>query len=265
VDVNALIGGTAYYVGITHFSVRGVPSAQLVKGPYTAPGLTSSGFVGQGPLATSALTEAEVQGRYLGEYAGDAAAVTAGIQNGDTYVDTSLTPFGFKVQSGGVIKEVDTSGTFKASVTQVDVNSTTMTDKVTLNLTNIQANSYMVVWMAMDIELTPSRTRKSGGTAGINPQGTWEIVEDATGGSSPKVLDSGTWEAVRIGSGGSPDNIESFTVDGTVGEPCSDVSRSWRVRASGSRTWKLRMKTNSGENLLSLGLTLLVQIQRNPS
>lgn len=51
VDVNGLIGGTAYYVGITYFSVRGVPSAQLVKGPYTAPGLTAGGFVGQGDLA----------------------------------------------------------------------------------------------------------------------------------------------------------------------------------------------------------------------
>ena len=226
---------------------------------------TAAFLNGEGPLARSLLTEDKVRGRYLGEYAGDAAAVTAGIENGDTYVDTSLTPYGFKVRSGGVIKEVDTSGLFKQFSTQVDINSTTMSDKVTLNLTNIQANSYMVVWMAMDVELTPSRTRKSGGTAGINPQGTWEIVEDATGGSSPKVLDSGTWEAVRIGSGGSADNIESFTVDGTVGEPTSDVSRSWRVRAGGSRTWKLRMKTNSGENLLSVGLNVLVQIQRNPA
>jgi hypothetical protein len=51
VDVNGLIGGTDYYVGVTYFSVRDVPSAQLVKGPYTAPGLTASGFVGQGDLA----------------------------------------------------------------------------------------------------------------------------------------------------------------------------------------------------------------------
>jgi hypothetical protein len=225
---------------------------------------TALNVINQGPLATSTLTEAKVQGRYLGEHAGNAAAVTAGIQNGDTYVDTSLTPYGFKVQSGGVIKEVDTSGLFRGFSTQVDVNSTTMTDKVTLNLTNIQANSYMVVWMAMDIELTPSRTRKSGGTPGINPEGTWEIVEDATGGSSSKILLSGTWEANRIGGGGGADNIESFVIDG-VGEPNSDVSRSWRVRAGGSRTWKLRMKTNSGENLLSVGLNLLVQIQRNPA
>lgn len=245
----------------------GLPGAGVVatRAAHRTSEGTAAFVAGQGPLATSPLTEAKVRGRYLGEYAGDAAAVTAGIENGDTYVDTSLTPYGFKVRSGGVIKEVDTSGLFKQFSTQVDINSTTMSDKVTLTLPSIQASSYMVVWMAMDIELSPSRTRKSGGTAGINPQGTWEIVEDATGGGSPKVLDSGTWEAVRIGSGGGADNIESFTVDGTVGEPTSDVSRSWRVRAGGSRTWKLRMKTNSGENLLSVGLNLLVQIQRNPS
>lgn len=51
VEINGLVGGTAYYVGITYWSVRGVPSAQLVKGPYTAPGLTAGGFVGQGDLA----------------------------------------------------------------------------------------------------------------------------------------------------------------------------------------------------------------------
>jgi len=42
VEINGLIGGTAYYVGITYWSVRGVPSAQLVKGPYTAPGMVSA-------------------------------------------------------------------------------------------------------------------------------------------------------------------------------------------------------------------------------
>ena len=45
VEINGLVGGTAYYVGITYWSVRGVPSAQLVKGPYTAPGLTSGDVV----------------------------------------------------------------------------------------------------------------------------------------------------------------------------------------------------------------------------
>jgi hypothetical protein len=42
VEINGLIGGTDYYVGITYWSVRGVPSAQLVKGPYTAPGMVSA-------------------------------------------------------------------------------------------------------------------------------------------------------------------------------------------------------------------------------
>ena len=42
VEINGLVGGTDYYVGITYWSVRGVPSAQLVKGPYTAPGMVSA-------------------------------------------------------------------------------------------------------------------------------------------------------------------------------------------------------------------------------
>jgi hypothetical protein len=42
VEINGLIGGTDYYVGITYWSVRGVPSAQLVEGPYTAPGMISA-------------------------------------------------------------------------------------------------------------------------------------------------------------------------------------------------------------------------------
>lgn len=58
VDVNGLIGGTAYYVGITYFSVRGVPSAQLVKGPYTAPGLTAQGIVDGAVTTTKVLSGA---------------------------------------------------------------------------------------------------------------------------------------------------------------------------------------------------------------
>jgi hypothetical protein len=64
VEINGLIGGTAYYVGITYWSVRGVPSAQLVKGPYTAPGLTAGGIIDgavtAAKLATGAVTTAKI-------------------------------------------------------------------------------------------------------------------------------------------------------------------------------------------------------------
>jgi hypothetical protein len=64
VEINGLIGGTAYYVGITYWSVRDVPSAQLVKGPYTAPGLTAGGIIDgavtAAKLATGAVTTAKI-------------------------------------------------------------------------------------------------------------------------------------------------------------------------------------------------------------
>jgi len=41
VTVNGLVGGEAYYVAVTYWSLKGVPSAKLVKGPYTAPGMVA--------------------------------------------------------------------------------------------------------------------------------------------------------------------------------------------------------------------------------
>lgn len=65
VEINGLIGGTAYYVGITYWSVTGVPSSQLVKGPVTAPALTVppngaiavAGSFQTAALATDAVTK----------------------------------------------------------------------------------------------------------------------------------------------------------------------------------------------------------------
>lgn len=51
VPVNGLNTGETYYVAVTYWSLKGVPSEKLVKGPYTAPGLVSSTFVDAGALA----------------------------------------------------------------------------------------------------------------------------------------------------------------------------------------------------------------------
>jgi len=51
VPVNGLKGGATYYVAVTNWSLKGAPSAKLVKGPYTAPGLVSESFVDAGALA----------------------------------------------------------------------------------------------------------------------------------------------------------------------------------------------------------------------
>lgn len=51
VNVSGLKGGETYYVAVTNWSLKGVPSAPLVQGPYTAPGLVSDAIVDQGALA----------------------------------------------------------------------------------------------------------------------------------------------------------------------------------------------------------------------
>lgn len=219
-----------------------------------------------GPLATSSLTEAKVQGRFFGEHAGDAAANTAGLQDGDAYVDTSVTPYAFKVKSGGTIKEVDTAGMFRAYAAQADVNSGTLTTIVTLDLTNVAEDSYVTVWMGLFKETAPAVTRKTSGGAGVNPGGSWRIQECATGSPNPAsdpILLSGSWTANRVGSGANPDHIDNFDVDGST-TAASDISRRWLVRGEGSRSWYLQMARSGSENLSDAGVALYVQIQRNP-
>lgn len=221
-----------------------------------------------GPLATSTLSEDKVQGRFLGYHAGDAAAVTAGLQDGDAYVDTSVTPPAFKVQAGGDIQEVDTSGTFRDYAAQADITASpgTFVTVAEVDLTNITADSFVTVWMSMAVEVTPDRTRKSGGSAGVNPTGSWRVLECATGAANPAidpVLMSGSWLAQRVGSGAGADNIDYFDIDGSA-NAASDISRRWLVRASGDRTWYLQMSKTGSESLLDAGVTLYAQIQRNP-
>lgn len=49
----------------------------------------AAAIAGQGPLATSTLTEARVRGRFLGEFASESAALAAGLQDGDTWRNTT--------------------------------------------------------------------------------------------------------------------------------------------------------------------------------
>lgn len=51
VPINSLIAGGTYYVAITYWSLRAVPSEKLVKGPYTAPGLTAGDVSATSPFA----------------------------------------------------------------------------------------------------------------------------------------------------------------------------------------------------------------------
>lgn len=57
VPLTGLKTGQTYYVAITVWSLKGVPSEKLVKGPFTAPGLVSDTIVDQGVLAVLDATD----------------------------------------------------------------------------------------------------------------------------------------------------------------------------------------------------------------
>ena len=265
VELTGLTSASAdYEVALRYRNNIGIlGDTPLVFTPEAVPAVA---ITDQGPLATSALTEAEVRGRYLGEYAGDTAANSAGLNNGDVYIDTSITPYALKVKSGGVIVEADTRGFYAHDETQQDVTTTTLTTKAELALTGLSVDSFVTVWPTFAIELTPGRTRKSGGTAGVSPTGTWEVHQKKTGESdaTSTKLSSGTWSATIIGGGGPTENyIETYVVDGRdnprgVGTPS--------VRAfvkDATTTYQFRIKVSGSETLLDAGLGLRVQIERN--
>ncbi len=78
VPVNGLKTGEDYYVAVTYWSLKGVPSAKLVKGPYTAPGLVSDTFVNAGALAV--LDEANTAQITPNAVTSQASAETSGAQ-----------------------------------------------------------------------------------------------------------------------------------------------------------------------------------------
>lgn len=102
VAINSLVGGGTYYVGITYWSVRGVPSAQLVKGPYTSPGLTSGdvtpitpGTVAGTPtlaISTTIVTDGSQISRLSGSWTAPANALSyvVEIDNGTVAVQVPV-------------------------------------------------------------------------------------------------------------------------------------------------------------------------------
>jgi hypothetical protein len=388
VEINGLIGGTAYYVGITYWSVRGVPSAQLVKGPYTAPGMVSAAswtttvtnrpteltdgrittalngsgvlqtaipsaladssnilrrtsgglytgdlaatlgaawgtnltgrpteltdgrigtalnasgvlqtaipsaladtsnilrrtggglFTGAlaatddsavtalagtlGPLATSALTEAKVQGRWFGQYAGDSAANTAGLQNGDSYVDTSVYPPVLKGKTGGTIYEISETGILLDTDTDVDLvgTGTTFTDVHSYTLpAAISTSSFFVIQLGLSI-VSGTTVSGSGVTA---PSGLWQIYEfdSASTDATKRLVHSGAWASQIVGAGPNAANLTDITVDG---DNYSDISRQWKFKFGGGGILKLRMHQGGGPNLSNARSHIRVTIQRN--
>ncbi len=218
-----------------------------------------------GPLATSALTEAKVRGRYLGAYAGNAAAITAGLQDGDIFIDTSLTPRALKVQESSVITEVDMWGIQSTYSAQTDVASTSDTPVASIELT-VPRGASIVAWFVLEIETSPENTRQSISGAS-QPDGTWQIVEIFE--SASRQIQSGTWSATPVGSGGGTDDyINIVTVDGAANtsRAPSRGSLPLIVPSDSTRTYSLLMALTSGrKSLLDAGFRLYVQVQRTTS
>ena len=249
-------------VGAAQIDAGAVTAAKLADGSVD---LAGAKVTGAGPLATSSLTEAKVRGRYLGAYAGNAAAITAGLQDGDIFIDTSLTPSALKVQTASTITEVDMSGITQVVVNQTDVSSTTLTTVASTALT-LKRGSVIRSWFMLEVETSPENTRQGIG-AGSNPSGTWALIE--SGGPSLRTMSSGTWAAVPVGSGGGTDDyIATVQVD-SASDPTSAPSRESDgiiLTSDATRTYSLQMAQTSGVRpLLDAGFRLFVQVQRPTS
>ena len=212
-----------------------------------------------GALATSTLTEAKVQGRYLGEHSGDTAANTAGFQDGDFYIDTSLVPAAIKTKKSGTIREVDVSGIRGVFETQQDVTASTYANVASLTVT-VQAGSRVEGWWTATIETTPNPTTQGSGSLAC--AGDWKIEE--VGSTVTRTLAAGNWSVAA--SGGT--NVTQITIDGVNGTPVvpSLLSSAVIVPATESKTYNLQMKLNPGDvkPLNDIGIRLYVQVQRVP-
>jgi len=214
-----------------------------------------------GPLATSALTEAKVQGRWFGQYAGDSAANTAGLQNGDSYVDTSVYPPVLKGKTGGTIYEISETGILLDTDTDVDLvgTGTTFTDVHSYTLpAAVSTSSFFVIQLGLSIVLGTT-VSGSGVTA---PSGLWQLWEfdSASTDATKRMVHSGAWDSQIIGAGPNAANLTDITVDG---DNYSDISRQWKFKFGGGGILKLRMHQGGGPNLSNARSHIRVTVQRN--
>jgi hypothetical protein len=214
-----------------------------------------------GPLATSALTEAKVQGRWFGQYAGDSAANTAGLQNGDSYVDTSVYPPVLKGKTGGTIYEISETGILLDTDTDVDLvgTGTTFTDVHSYTLpAAVSTSSFFVIQLGLSI-VSGTTVSGSGVTA---PSGLWQLWEfdSASTDATKRLVHSGAWASQIVGAGPNAANLTDITVDG---DNYSDISRQWKFKFGGGGILKLRMHQDGGPNLSNARSHIRVTIQRN--
>jgi hypothetical protein len=150
----------------------------------------SAGFVGQGPLSTSQLTEAQVRGRFLGEFASEAAALAAGLQDGDTWRRSSDgAQFG---RVGGVSVAVAlpqlsaTASAYAVSGTRADAGSVTTGSVTVTGAGGVAPYSYawnLVGGVTSTASASTATTTTFTGTADPAPAvSTWQCtVTDAEG------------------------------------------------------------------------------------
>lgn len=218
----------------------------------------SAALTGEGPLAKSSLTEVEVQGRYFGEHAGDAAAITAGLQDGDAFIDTDLFPPAWKTMKDGIITELNLSGIVPVDVTQVDVLTGTFTSVASFTTPSLLSGTRVEAWWTAAIETTPSPTTVGIGT--LSCAGTYKLIE--TGGTADRTLMSGSWSATAPGG----TTVTEIIIDGFGDAPVTPSPTSQRivVAIEGPREYRLEMKLNPGDvkPLQKVGISLYVQAQR---
>lgn len=227
----------------------------------------------QGPLATSTLTEAKVQGRFLGAYAGDTAANSAGLQNGDTYVDTSVYPPALKAKISDSIDEVGNTGARTGDSGLFTVtNGAALSKKLTVAITALQPKSFVTVMFGLHI--TPTVTKRSG-AGPASPSGAWELRLKKTADADTVFIPvrTGTWSSDCSSSAPDctniiinnavPANETIVEADGYYSVPSSRSV----VGATSAMEWQLWLSNDAAANagnFVDVTATLTVGIERNP-
>lgn len=225
-------------------------------------------LTGEGPLAKSALSEAQVQGRARGYYAGGVAAYEADDPlDGDTWVDGGVFPPRGMMRVGGVNLPIQPTGIQTGVNTNFDIAGTgaTMTTLWSFTLPYpVLVTSFFAVQMGLEVQTSPARTRSSSSSQA--PGGPWEVWECPPGGDhtsqGARIILSGTFTSDIAGGGLNADHITDFN-NASLGDGWSKLGDQYRFKFGGAETFVVRGHQNGGPNLLDARAELAVFVQRN--
>ena len=255
--------GALYQTGVTIDSLQPAQSGADVTASHTASAIT-----GQGPLATSSLTAAQVTNANISisssgvlsgggggsvsltglgagtaatgtapTYAGMASAITAGLTSGQSFIDsTNANHLTAVVTSVGPPKVASATGT--GNVTFAAPNTSCH-----VAFTGLTANgiwSFNGYWNAQSAS-TPY--------SGISTaSGTWALVETLTSGGSAHTIFSGTWSSGAYNSGAPGIN---FAPDTTYGSLLQMTGGSMSSTLSGGVTVTLQLQITSASGSMA--------------